>query len=66
MTINKALPGGNPSIVISFYFHKKNKEEKQREKRKKTRKRKEKKKVGLVCSSFSGLDENTKKFGSTG
>ena len=53
-------------MYLVFKFRKKKKEEKQREKRKKkkTRKRKEKK-VGLVCSSFSGLDENTKKFGST-
>ena len=65
MTINKALPGGNPSIVISFNSARKRKK-KNKEKREKQEKEK-KREVGLVCLSlsFSGFDENTMKFGST-
>jgi len=50
LTINKALPGGNPSIVLSFLKIPHEKKKKNKEKREKTRKRKEK--VGLVCLSL--------------
>ena len=42
------------------------KRRKAKRKEKKKNKKKKREKVGLVCLSFSGLDENTKKFGSTG
>ena len=62
MTINKALPGGNPSIVNNFISRKKKKKNKEKRK-KKRRKRKEKRSRFLVCFvfvlSFSGFDDNT-------
>ena len=66
MTINKALPGGNPSIVHSFNSVRKRRKTKRKEEKKK---KKRKEKSVLVCFAFVFLFQvfgvNTMKFEST-